>query len=107
MKTDQYNNPIPTDLVILNLHDLEVNLDRLTPKEVENILQINWYEAWSEPRNSMVFVSAQELQRVFKDVPAEDLINESPGYFGLEKSDFLLINRPLKRFNSDDGFYSS
>lgn len=101
MKNDQYGKPVPTDLVLLNLHDLELDIEN-TKGAIRKIVDLDWYEAKTTPRNNNIFVSAAQLDKIFED----NLIDfYGPEYLNYQNCNFLKIDSVLKRWNETDGFY--
>ena len=96
MKLDQYNNPIPTDLIML-----DNSLITDFPDRLDLISYLDWY-CPDDKRIGYIFVSQSELS---KDLPDFDFDYMQPVDLGLEKSEFLKIDNYLKRWNEIDGFY--
>ena len=91
---DQYNNPVPSDLVLLD----NSLFDILSSDELQKVGALDWYKP--EKSNS-IFVSAAAIDKCFDEL--YDFYG--PEEFGLEKGNWLKIDACLHRWSHEDGFY--
>ena len=96
---DQYNNPIPNDLVLLN----DVQVCALTVKECKAVNKLNWY-CFEGNRNKYIFISFElstlqnpDLASAFCDASSPDDINTL--------GRLVLIDSVLHRYNVEDDWY--
>lgn len=98
--TDQYNNPIPQDLILLNpFSDID-----FIERELKEIEGLNWY-CFEGNKTNHIFVSCSQLEKVLDCICDEE---NTPDDISVGKNwNLVIIDDVLKRFNVEDGFYHS
>jgi hypothetical protein len=86
---DQYNNPIPDDLVTMP------DISLLSVKEVNLVDNADWYEA-----NGILLVSSKAINFLSEDDPLDSGINLAD-----PDIEIFHVEHVLHRFNFVDGFY--
>lgn len=93
---DQYNNEVPSDLVLLDSSWIG---DFLKDTELWAINKLDWFKPSSLTK--LIFVSASQLENCI-----EGLVDfTGPEDCGLEKAEWLKIDQVLHRWDVNDGFY--
>ena len=87
---DQYGNKIPFDLYLLP------DVDELDYSQIDQVMNARWYEIRSG-LHAFLFASNEEIGGLGK-ASIDDL---NPGLV----DDVLYVDRPLKRWSVEDGFY--
>lgn len=98
VQLDQYNEPVPDDLALLDSQWLSF----LSRSELWAINQLNWYE--TKIAHGLIFVSSNELEKCISGL----IDFHSPEDMGLtywENPTWLKIDQVLHRWNQIDGFY--
>lgn len=90
MKKDQYDHPVPNDLVVLPC------IETLHKKDIIKIEQAIWYECEEKPW--VIMASAQEIDYLSEVDPIDCDID-------IENCTVMQINDCLKRYSEEDGFY--
>lgn len=89
---DQYGNDVPNDLVVLD--DYLVTM--LTKEQLDMVDKADWYEV---ENSDVILVSASAIDNLSETDPLDVGID-------LAKAEsIMLIDRPLHRYSSEDGFY--
>jgi len=104
--TDQYGEPVPDDLVLL---DLPVNMQ--AEEYVEPLFKVDWYQ---DSEVDALWVSSSAVEKVNRWV-AEVLPYDRPEDIGAIFSPdgervlckFFLVGRVLRRYSPEDGFYTA
>ena len=92
---DQYNNPIPADLTLLDVPIME-----LTDLEIEALAKLDWY-CLEGNKDNCIFVSCAALENAL-----DGLLDEySPEDIYSKPYKIVNIADVLKRWNRTDGFY--
>ena len=87
---DQYGNKIPFDLYLLP------DVDELDYSQIDQVMNARWYEIRS---GLHTFILASNEEIVGLGITSIDDLN--PGLV----DDVLYVDRPLKRWSVEDGFY--
>lgn len=97
---DQYNNEVPSDLVLLENNWLEW----LKEEEVKKINQLSWYKVAAQYFTKFIFVSATELEKCI-----DGLVDFSTSKDVMDKEqnelDWVYVDGVLHRSNISDGWY--
>ena len=98
---DQYGKPIPQDLTLLELGELEKSI---TKHQVSKILLLDWY-AFEGNKTPHIFVSNSKLEQIMDGLldvfgPEECVTTVFQGQHPLIKIDTI-----LHRWNNENGFY--
>ena len=105
-KTDQYNDPLPENLIVLDYTFFDP--DTLTEAQIDAIENLDWY-CFEENKTNHIFVSANELEKVLG--VHFDGATPLPFYDGSAPENICpnlkicKIDRVLHRWNETDGFY--
>jgi len=89
---DQYSNPIPKDLILLENTDEALHRGH----EVE---RLPWYVVGT---NRSIYVSDASVTAL---IGSHDFLPIAEVHPFLRQGDVLLVDNPLKRWNLQDGFY--
>ena len=92
--TDQYGNAIPGDLTLL-----DINIKYLSPVELKNIDNLEWY-AFKGNKTNHVFVSQSKLEEVL-----DELVDYYSSADVRPKMPLVKIDSVLHRWTEEDGFY--
>jgi hypothetical protein len=102
MKTDQYQNVVPDDLVLLDSSWIDGM--PLGANQLNAIDALDWYKPDDGHNGTIgIFVSATELDKALGE--ETDLEYVKPPALYLEASNWLKIDSTLHRWNLVDGFY--
>ena len=94
---DQYDNPIPEDLCLL-----EAMPSDMSKEEIKGIENLNWY--CFEGNSPYIFVSYADADKISGLIGSLLADSSSPSCISPTKN-LLLIDNVLKRWNEIDGFY--
>jgi len=111
MPTDQYGNPVPEDLVMLQWSDWK---DLIGPqrnrieRDLARLMLARWYEQDPPPDSTGRYWIMASLKEIDPQRELDDPTN--PSEWGLAPYDtnrcrLMLIDQPLKRWSKEDGFY--
>ncbi len=89
--SDQYGNPIPGDLVLLDIPE-----ELLTEEDIGRIDRADWYV--TDNQTGIILVSFAAIGGLTESSPADAGID-------LERVELLRVDNCLKRWNPEDGFY--
>lgn len=103
-KLDQYNNPIPNDLVIIN----SIRISQLVleePSSIDKLNKLKWY-GFKGNKTPHIFVSYLEADKISSLIGSLLADSSSPKDF-FPLADLVLINSVLHRYSIsiEDGFY--
>ena len=109
---DQYGNPAPKDLVMLQWSDWEdlvgPQVDRIEPA-LARLMAARWYEpTWPSMGHAGAGYLLASLAEIDPQGERDDPTD--PSEWGLapydtQRCQLFLIDRPLKRWSKEDGFY--
>ena len=95
---DQYGNPVPDDLVILN-----IDVRKLNVAQRNAIHDLDWYQAAGN--KDIILVSRRALVAGMRETRFGSFETLSPDEYGCDvKSGVIHINRTLHRWSPENGF---